>query len=175
MNSNHILELFKNGHKEKAFKELYKLYPKIEKLILSKGGQKQDALDIFQDALIVLYRKLESSNFKLTSSFYTYLYSVSRFIWNDTQKSNSKIIKKGLNERIEIDLNEEKKYKKAEYSFSQLGERCKQLLILFYYKELPFKKIAQLMQFSSEKIAKNEKYKCLSKARLLYKNSIKPS
>jgi len=175
MNSNHILELFKNGQKEKAFKKLYVLYPRIEKLIVSKGGQKQDALDVFQDALIVLYRKLESSDFKLTASFYTYLYSVSRFIWNDKRKSNNKIIKEGLYERIENDVNEEKKYKNAEYSFSQLGKRCKQILILFYYKELPFKQIALLMKFSSEKIAKNEKYKCLSKARMLYKNSIKLS
>ena len=86
MNNQKILELLKAGQREKAFSKLYKLYPKIEALVLSKGGNKQDASDVFQEALIILNRNLEKSDFKLTSSFYTYLYSVSRFIWKDTQK-----------------------------------------------------------------------------------------
>ena len=86
MNDQKILELFKNGQREKAFKKLYRLYPRIQKLILSKGGNKADASDVFQEALIILIRNLETSGFKLTSSFYTYLYSVSRFVWSDLAK-----------------------------------------------------------------------------------------
>ncbi len=181
MSDQKILEFFKNGQREKAFAQLYQLYPKIEKLILSKGGRKQDASDVFQEALIVLYRKLQSSNFKLTASFYTYLYSVSRYIWSDTQKQHSNPETSGsqnelvdFEEEISKTIHEEKKYRFAENAFSELGERCQRLLLMFYHKKMSFKEIANVMQFKSEKIAKNQKYKCLQKAKDIFKNHYKP-
>ncbi|WNH08527.1 RNA polymerase sigma factor [Thalassobellus suaedae] len=174
MNDKKILELFKDGQRENAFSKLYSLYPKIEALVLSKGGQKQDALDVFQEALIILNRNLEKSDFKLTSSFYTYLYSVSRFIWKDTQKKFSKEELRNLNDTEVEYFNsvlEEKKYQLAEHAFLELGERCQQLLQLFYNKAMSFKEIAKVMQFKSEKIAKNQKYKCLTKAKDIYQTS----
>lgn len=174
MSDKEILQCFKNGQREKAFRKLYQLYPKIESLVLSKGGQKHDASDVFQESLIILYRNLEKSNFKLTSSFYTYLYSVSRFVWSDMQKKESKLPTNSLNESeaaITKTIHEEKQFQLAEQAFSEIGERCKKLLLLFYYKQMSFIDIAAIMQFSSEKIAKNQKYKCLSKARGIYKNN----
>jgi RNA polymerase sigma factor (sigma-70 family) len=174
MNDKKILELFKEGHREKAFSKLYSLYPKIEALVISKGGQKQDASDVFQEALIILNRNLEKSDFKLTSSFYTYLYSVSRFLWKDSQKKFSKEELKNFND-TEIEyfhsVLEEKKYQRAERAFLELGERCQELLQLFYHKALSFKDIANVMHFKSEKIAKNQKYKCLNKAKDIYQTS----
>ncbi|MCK0158109.1 sigma-70 family RNA polymerase sigma factor [Cellulophaga sp. F20128] len=174
MNDQKILVLFKNSEQEKAFVKLYAIYPKIETLILSKGGKKQDASDVFQEALLILYRNLEKSNFKLTSSFYTYLYSVSRFVWKDIQKKNSKLKLQSLEESdIEYyqTVLDERKYQLAERAFLQLGERCQQLLQLFYHKTLSFKEIASIMQFKSEKVAKNQKYKCLEKAKNIYQTS----
>lgn len=176
MSDQDILVLFKNGQRDKAFKKLYRLYPRIEKLILSKGGNKADASDVFQEALIILNRNLETSNFKLTSSFYTYLYSVSRFVWSDQQKGLSKHHLKHLNaQEIEVFQNviEEKKYQLAEHAFSEIGKRCQQLLQLFYHKAMSFKDIAKVMQFKSSKIAKNQKYKCLQKAKDIYQTKFK--
>ena len=176
MSNQKILEFFKNGQREKAFAQLYQLYPKIEKLILSKGGGKQDASDVFQEALIILYRKLQTSDFVLTASFYTYLYSVSRYIWSDTQKQNSKIPKNELDdfeEDVVKTIHAEKKYQFAERAFSELGERCQQLLMLFYHKKMSFDAIAKVMQFKSEKIAKNQKYKCLQKAKDTFQSHYK--
>lgn len=174
MNDKKILELFKGGQREKAFKKLYSLYPKIEALVLSKGGTKQDASDVFQEALIILNRNLEKSDFQLISSFYTYLYAVSRFVWKDAQKKFSKQELHNLND-TEVEyfhsVLEEKKYQCAERAFLELGERCRQLLQLFYHKAMSFKEIAKVMQFKSEKNAKNQKYKCLTKAKAIYKSS----
>jgi hypothetical protein len=49
-----------------------------------------------------------------------------------------------------------------------LGEKCKQILILFYFKKESYKKIATLLDFSDDKIAKNQKYRCLQKAKENY-------
>ncbi|MBU2926882.1 RNA polymerase sigma factor [Winogradskyella psychrotolerans] len=176
MSDEKIMLLFKNGQRDKAFKELYKLYPRIEKLILSKGGTKTDANDVFQEALIILNRNLEKLDFKLTSSFYTYLYSVSRFVWKDTQKQFSKQELHNLQgEEVSIldAVLEEQKYQSAERAFRELGERCQRLLQRFYLKKMSFKAIAVAMQFKSEKAAKNQKYKCLQKAKDIYRNQFK--
>ena len=176
MSDDKIMGLFKKGKREEAFKALYKLYPRIEKLILSKGGTKADANDVFQEALIILYRNLQKSDFKLTASFYTYLYSVSRFVWKDAQKQFSKQELQDLDsEQVSIldAVLEEQKYRFAELAFRELGERCQQLLQWFYIKKLTFKTIADLMQFKSEKIAKNQKYKCLQKAKDSYRTQLK--
>ncbi|WP_040280635.1 RNA polymerase sigma factor [Psychroserpens damuponensis] len=176
MSDQDILVLFKNGQREKAFQKLYYLYPRIETLILSKGGNKDDASDVFQEALIILNRNLQTSHFKLTSSFYTYLYSVSRFVWSDIQKSYSKQQLQELNaQEVEIFQNviEEKKYQLAEHAFLDIGKRCQQLLQLFYHKAMSFKDIANEMQFKSSKVAKNQKYKCLKKAKDIYQTKLK--
>ncbi|MDG5490565.1 RNA polymerase sigma factor [Psychroserpens sp. SPM9] len=176
MSDQDILVLFKNGQRDKAFKKLYHLYPRIEKLILSKGGCKADASDVFQEALIILNRNLETSNFKLTASFYTYLYSVSRFVWSDIQKNISKQQLQELNAQevaVFQEVIEEKKYQLAEHAFSEIGTRCQQLLQLFYLKAMSFHDIAKVMQFKSSKIAKNQKYKCLQKAKDIYQTQLK--
>ncbi len=176
MNDKQILSYFKDGQRDRAFKKLYKLYPKIESLVTSKGGTKADASDVFQEALIILNRNLEKSDFTLTSSFYTYLYSVSRFVWKDMQ---NKFTKQELHDLKDDEVSvfhnviEEKKYQLAERAFSELGKRCQQILQLFYHQSLSFKEIAKLMSFSSEKIAKNQKYKCLTKAKDIYQQTHK--
>ncbi|SDZ79166.1 RNA polymerase sigma factor [Bizionia paragorgiae] len=174
MSDQKIVQLFKNGQRSKAFKELYKLYPRIEKLILSKGGTKADASDVFQESLIILNRNLEKSDFKLTSSFYTYLYSVSRFVWKDSQKQFSKQELHDFNtDQVSVfhSVLEEQKYLFAENAFRKLGERCQDLLQRFYLQKMSFKDIAEVMQFKSEKIAKNQKYKCLKKAKDIYRTT----
>jgi hypothetical protein len=47
-------------------------------------------------------------------------------------------------------------------------KKCKQLLILFYFKKKSFREIAAALAFSDEKVAKNQKYRCLQKAKENY-------
>lgn len=87
MNDSYILELFAQGKRDKAFKKLYGLYPKIEKLILSQGGNKEDASDVFQEALIILYRNLEKSDFNSLHHF-TPIYIQCLVLYGKTCKAN---------------------------------------------------------------------------------------
>lgn len=176
MSDHKIMELFKSGHRERAFAKLYGLYPKIEKLIISNGGSKDDASDVFQESLIILYRNLISTDFQLSSSFYTYLYSVSRFVYSDLKRKHTTTELKTMSAQdimVFQSVIEEHKYKNAEKALSKLGARCQELLSLFYLKSMSFKLIAERMEFSSEKVAKNQKYKCLKKAKDIYNNQLK--
>lgn len=73
MRDHKIVQLLREGKESIAFRKLYSCYPKIEKLILSNGGSKSDAEDLFQEALIIFYEKVQQSNFELRSSISTYL------------------------------------------------------------------------------------------------------
>ncbi len=170
-----IVAYFRNGQREKAFGQLYRLLPRIEKFIVAQGGNKQDAQDIFQESLIIVYRNLEKNNFTLTASLSTYLHAVSKYIWKDMKRKSLKMeMKEVVNEDTTIfnSIVEEQKYKRAERAFEKLGERCQKILKLFYLKKLPFKKIAEQLGFASEKVAKNQKYKCLQKAKSFYQNPV---
>lgn len=79
MNDQKIVELIRTGQDDKALNALYGRFPMIRSLIRSKGGEVKDAEDIFQEALIILVKKIRSSDFVLTAQLGSYLYSVCRF------------------------------------------------------------------------------------------------
>jgi len=172
MDDQQILILLRKKETDKAFLRLYRDFPKVENLILQKGGSKEDAKDIFQEALIIFYRKAQDTKFNLTSSIGTYLFSVSRFLWKDELKKrnrNQTVELGDLSSDMQQDIREaqekESRFKLAEQALSSVGERCLELLQRFYHRSMSMREIASDMGFSSEKIAKNQKYKCLERAR----------
>jgi len=173
MHDQQILELLRSGKRDKALLRLYKHFPQVERLICSKGGSKEDARDIYQEALIIFCRKVKSVEFELTAGIGTYLYSVSRFLWKDElqrrQKKTTVDFDLDLTPQDEQALQEalerENNLKMAEQVIAGLGQRCRDLLQLFYFQSLSMKVIADKLQFSSEKIARNQKYKCMERAK----------
>lgn len=170
MSDQNIIELLRAQKNEKAFYLLYKGFPVIRKMILANGGRKEDAEDMYQDALIILCKKVSDPSFTLTSSLATYLYSICRFLWKDELKKKNRLTQfKAEPGDDGVDLSEEaekeSKLKQAEEALKSLGGKCLELLKMFYYEFQPMKQIAVSLGFSSEKIAKNQKYKCIERAK----------
>lgn len=163
-----------------ALKILYKNnYFMVEDYILKNSGTKEDAKDIFQDSVIVLYKNLKKETFVLSGKISTYLYSITRNLWLKKLR-DSKITSVDLEDHRESFIDEENIVEEIEYSEHQImigkmlhqaGERCKKILKAFYYEKLSMKKIASTQGYSSEQIAKNQKVRCLKKIRsILNKN-----
>ncbi|MCB0583518.1 MAG: hypothetical protein KDD10_29835, partial [Phaeodactylibacter sp.] len=56
-------------HREAAFEQLYSsCFPKVARLVKALGGEYEDARDIFQDALVVLYEKAVEGQLEIQSS-----------------------------------------------------------------------------------------------------------
>lgn len=173
MSDQHILDLIRTEKSDKALNSLYKHFPMMKKMILHHGGSRQDAEDIFQEALIILIRKARESDFQLTSKLTTWLFSVCRFLWKDELKRRKWPISQELDtisltsedENLHKAINNEHIAKLAEKALDSLQDRCRHLLILFYEGRLKLKDIAKKMGYSSENTAKNQKYKCLESAR----------
>jgi RNA polymerase sigma factor (sigma-70 family) len=171
MEDQKIIELIKSQRHDKVFTTLYTYFPVVKKMILANGGRSEDAEDIYQDALIVFYKKAGSTDFKLTSGINTYLYSIARFMWKDQLRKKTQLNFTDIEDTLipeqefasEIEM--ENKYKPAEKVITELSERCKELLLLFYFESLKLKEIAIKMGYNSENTAKNQKYKCLETAK----------
>jgi RNA polymerase sigma factor (sigma-70 family) len=173
MDDQTIIEQIRTGKTDPALDTLYRQFPAIRKLIRSRGGSTKDAEDVFQEALLVLIRKVRAGNFQLTARLSTYLHSTCRFLWNnqlrktrpqipideatglDPEEAASLLTEAGQDNRIRL----------ARQALQDLKDRCRELLLLFYEDELPLKAIAARMGYSSDNTAKNQKYKCLEAAR----------
>jgi RNA polymerase sigma factor (sigma-70 family) len=166
-----ILKMLKSDIPDKGIQKLYTYFPVVKRFVLKHGGQADDAYDIFQEALLIFIDKLRNTDFQLSSSINTYLFSICKYKWKEV------LIKQNRLQRYQQDFaneqaidfaDDEPKLVKAESAFQKLGERCQALLLSFYYEKASMLRIAADFGFASEKVAKNEKYKCLEKARHTY-------
>jgi RNA polymerase sigma factor (sigma-70 family) len=143
--------------------------PSVKKYIAANSGTVDDAKDIFQDALVVLYKKVQSSGFVLSVPLRTYLQAIVKNLWWQELRRRNKIpVDFEPGDIVDVMPEEGKDYDLASAAFNLLGEKCRQLLILFYFKKKSFRQIASALAFGDEKTAKNQKYRCLQKAKENY-------
>jgi RNA polymerase sigma factor (sigma-70 family) len=134
-------------------------------------GNREDAKDVFQDAMAVLINKIENPCFILTCKIEVYIYSVARNIW--LRRLGRKIVNEKLDEKLElIDIDfdysifdlEDTEDDLLETVLSVLEEfnntDCKKILKLYYFNELSHREIADEFNLS-ENYAKKKKYNCL--------------
>lgn len=158
------------NHDRQILSAIYKNFgPKVQKYVLGKGGTNDDAKDVFQDALMIILKKAKDPDFKLTSQFYTYLYGVSRFVWDRKRKkmSNNTVTfpedDRYISDKdIEQDLINRERQKIFQDNFSKLGTFCQEILRLFYNKKNMLE-IAQKLELKNEHTARNRKYRCQKK------------
>lgn len=155
----------------KISKEIYdKYYARIERLVTSNSGNKDEALDVFQDALVVVYKNGLKPGFVLTSSFYSYLYGISRNLWKkelEKRKNGGKVTIQDEEEYksdvdIEKAIHEAEKYELYKEKFALLGEKCQSIMKLVFQKK-KMKEIAEKLGYNNDKTAKQQHYKCKQK------------
>jgi RNA polymerase sigma factor (sigma-70 family) len=153
---------------ESVLKMLYHLYyQSIRKFVRSNSGNDADAKDLFQEAIMVLFQKARSGDFKLTCSPGTYLYSVCRFLWLKELGRRTRINKKitELEEFIDPDgdineINEKNErllvFRKC---YEKLPEDCKKVLKLFVNGKT-IADITRILGYGSEQYTRNRRYRC---------------
>jgi RNA polymerase sigma factor (sigma-70 family) len=161
-----------------AFRNVYVVHFNMVKyFILKNNGSEEDAHDIFQEAMVVLFEQLNSGKFELTSSLKTWLYAVCRNKWLkqlEKQKRNVRLIDFEsaddvlLPEEVE-DQNE--KMQQLRKSLTRLGIGCRKLLLLFYYFKKSMEEIAVELNYTNADNAKSQKYKCLQKLKSVYSST----
>lgn len=173
MTDQEILEDIRNGNTSKSLDLLYEHFPTIRSMIIQRGGSEEDALDIFQDALVLFVEKARDESFELTSAIKTYLFSVCKFKLYDKNRSKKEIsfgeTPYDLEDSVKEDLAEHQK-KEARFAIlrkvmHELGERCTNILQRYYYLRESMSEIAVALGYANVNTAKTQKYKCMERAR----------
>lgn len=175
MNQAKIIAQLQGGDQERAFARLYKFFPKIERHIKMNSGSKEEALDIFQEALIVLYKKVQTLSKDSPINMDGFLVNTCKLLWSNelrkkkVRKNSGEDDLKQLEYADEIaeHIEKERKISVIENVLNQLGQKCKDMLHAFYYKRLSMDKIARRFGYKTVQSAKTKKYKCMEHARKL--------
>lgn len=165
------------NNEAKALDQVYQQsFEQIKQFITQNNGSEQDAEDIFQEGLLAVWRNIKSGKYEHQRhvKLSTYVFQVCKYRWFEHLKSAKVKYNSRLNPEFDIaeenslaQLQEEEE--RASYLrnlFEQLGEKCQQILHLYYYKKLPLAEIAEQLDYTPQS-AKNEKYRCMQRLKAL--------
>ena len=162
---------------KKAIETIYRNnFNMVQSLIINNNGSADDAKDIFQEAMIVLYEKTRSGSFELNCQIKTYVYSVSRRLWLKRLQQLNKYstVSENLQDTVAVEeqiedhdrINQE--FQLMDKAIGNLGEPCKSLLEAYYLKKKNMHEIAELFGYTNADNAKNQKYKCLMRLKKIF-------
>jgi RNA polymerase sigma factor (sigma-70 family) len=159
-----------------SIEQLYRQhYTMVQSMVLANAGNKDDAADLFQETVIVLYEKVKTGNFELQCLLKTFLYSVARRLWlKKLQQQRFTTQADGLEEMIPVEdeiehhLKLQNDFSIMESAMGKVGEPCKSLLQAYYLQRKHMNVIAQEFGYTNADNAKTQKYKCLVRLKKLF-------
>ena len=170
-----LLGLARND--DKALSAIYlENFPAVLRMVLQHKGTEDDAKDLFQEAMIVLYEKAQQGEFDLYSKLKTYLYAICRHLWLKKLQSGSwqLSLPDELEEVLPADSHiedhdrKDEQFRIMEQAMSNMGEPCKTILEDYYIRKLSMQDIAEKFGYTNAENAKNQKYKCLMRLKKLF-------
>lgn len=169
------------SHDTRALEGLYEEYfPMIKRMVTANQGDEDEAKDLFQETLVVLYEKSKEPTFVLECKPATYIYAVAHRLWlkhlYQKRRQPEAPVKdeRTLEEASEIttDLAEhearEARFRVMTGALERLGEPCKSLLEDFYIHRRSMQEIAERFGYTNPDNAKTQKYKCLNRLKKLF-------
>jgi RNA polymerase sigma factor (sigma-70 family) len=173
-----IINAIKKGEDHKALEALYKdVLPKIKKFIV--GTERiEEAKDIFQEAMLIFYKQVIAGKFDEKYEVAGFIYTISKNLWINrlnkkkkmTDLNQEEIPEPGERSILDNMLMEDKK-DMLKRIFSQLGDKCRELLTYTIYQDLSMEDVATRMKFNSANAATTAMFRCKQKLIEIVKNS----
>lgn len=159
-----------------AYEILYlKYFPVIASYIKQNRGSDEDAQDVFQEAIIVLFEKVKYSDFVLTSSLSTYLFAISKNIWLKHLRNHKFVVADQfeetlhntellVSEEVEVDFVE-----KVDSWLNKITKHCQQVLRALFFYNQSIEMLMGIMGWKNRHTADNQKYKCIQQLKKISK------
>lgn len=129
---------------------------------------KEQILDVYQDAIIALCENAQKGHLdNLSSSIKTYLFSIGKYMIFNILKTKKRDTNFENIENLNLEWDDysierkDKEIQDLQNALSQLGEKCQEILKLFYYQEESLDVITENMQYENKNVAKSQKSRCL--------------
>ncbi len=160
-----------------ALTQLYKQhYNMVQTMVLANSGSRDDAADLFQEAVIVLYQKVKQGNFELSAQLKTFIYAVAKRIWLRKLQQQQRYTTPPdfledtvqVEDEIEQHTKLQNDFDLMESAMSKVGEPCKSLLQAYYLQKKQMNTIAAEFGYTNADNAKTQKYKCLVRLKKLF-------
>lgn len=163
---------------EELLKQIYaENYSWVETYVCQNSGTDADARDLFQESVTAAWINVREGRFEGDSGqFRAYLRQICRFKWINQLRANTRgrVVYGDPAEQpdlvmMEADMAEEQLYKSELLGrgWLQLGEKCKDVLKLFYYKRKSLVEIAGVTGDTEESL-KTIKYRCMMRLRKFF-------
>jgi len=167
--SQHYIEGIRKSNST-VIREIYKEYHKaIVHLVETNSGTKDDAHDVFQEGLVIVFQKVQKADFQLTSNFLTYFYAICRNIWLNKlrKKSNKEVTLDAkmlsmVEDTTDSTIDQSEQFFLYRKMFLRLGKDCQRLLDLFLQK-VKMAEIMEHMGYGSISYTKKRKFLCKEK------------
>ena len=163
-----------------ALKTVYLNYKTEFLKFMSRYNADNDVLeDIFQDALIALYENAQAGKLDvLRSTVKTYLFGIGKFmLFKHFRKSKREIpteepfVFDNYEQAVMEDVFEDEGLNdyqaKLVANFKKLGDKCREILELFYLKGMKLDEITLTQGYDNKDVAKSQKSRCLRSLRQL--------
>jgi RNA polymerase sigma factor (sigma-70 family) len=147
---------------------IYKeVFPKVRHYVVKHGGSKDDAKDVFQESIIIVFKQIENKSLEIKDTFEGYLYGIARLVWLKVLR-NKEIHDRNISQLEEPGppdyssdqlIEDELEMRLFRKHFMSLGEECRKVLQMVTEGK-SYEEIAKTMGYKSEKIVRNQKYKC---------------
>ncbi len=163
-----ILESIRQNN-EAALVELFESNRRmVVSFIIANRGTEDDAEDLLQEALIVLWQRVRAGTFEQTAKLSTFIFGIVKHLWMRRLARMRREIPIGLTEDTTVngdpsileELIESEEAEAVREALQKLGEPCRTLLRLFYWEEISTEEIAVQMGFANSDVVKSKKYQC---------------
>ena len=160
-----------NIHSEASLKELYFKYRNDFLAMTARYTLDEEAkLDAYQDAIVAWIEGMQKGKINVEKSQKAYILGIARNILVDKIKAD--IRKRELGEKLLVEQEEQETYSldaidlnhrqlQLQELLGKLGERCQQILKLFYYRKYSIEAIRLTMGYDNDNVAKSHKSRCL--------------
>ncbi len=175
-----ILDLIRAGD-DKGLVMLYEANRKpIRAYITRNSGTADDAEDLLQEAVIILWERVRANRFEYSSRLGTFIYATVKNLWfrrlarmrrespNDVDTQTI-----GTDDVSTLDIMVESEEARIVHeALVTLGDPCETLLLLFYWEEKTMEQIASALHFANAETAKAKKYQCKKALEKLLKGKL---
>ncbi len=164
------LKDFKSGKKQ----AVSVLYDEYRPVFVKWLGQKyhcrdEEAVDIFQDSVIALYKNAQLGRLdELRSSLQTYLFGIGRNIYLNRLRKQKELVSedtlstmKTTEEGVERKLQMNDRKKLIAQLLNKMKDPCKSILHLFYYRRYSIEAIQKVMKYNTTEVVKTQKRRCI--------------
>jgi len=142
-------------------------YPIIEGYIIHNQGSREQARDVFQEAMIVVYNKIKSGHLELTCKFGTYLYAICKNMWIQERKKYLQRAEKLRQQPLVVNdpgpaddpLLQNHLTDLFNKHFGDLSEDCQKILSM-YFNNFSVEDIRTAMNYKDLHHTADRKYRC---------------